>query len=89
MTILQRGQGSSRHVHSYRATPTVAGFLRQVCSDCKHVSIDSPDAGIPNAARTRKAGLFGAPPPGIGLTAEELLPRSRRSRKFGFKAEPA
>lgn len=88
MTILHRGsQGSSRHVHSYRTTPTVAGFRRQVCSDCKHVSIDSPDSGIPNAARSRKTGLFGAPPPRIGLTAEELLPGTRRT--FGLNVEPA
>ena len=90
MTILQRGsQGSSRHVHSYRATPAVAGFLRQVCTDCQHVSIDSPDSSIPNAARSRKTGLFGAPSPRLGLTAEELLPSARRSRKFGLKADPA
>lgn len=90
MTILQRGsQGSSRHVHSYRPTPAIAGFVRQVCTDCQHVSIDSPDSSIPNAARSRKTGLFGAPPPRIGLTAEELLPRTRRSRTFGLKADLA
>lgn len=90
MTILQRGpQGSSRHVHSYRATPAVAGFLRQVCTDCQHVSIDSPDSSIPNAARSQKTGLFGAPPPRLGLAAEELLPRTPRGRSFGLKADPA
>lgn len=90
MTILQRGsQGSSRHEHSYQSTPAVAGFLRQVCTDCQHVSIDSPDSSIPNAARSRKTGLFGAPPARLGLAAEELLPRSRRGPKFGSKAEPA
>ncbi len=89
MTILQRGsKDSGRHVHSYRATPAIAGFIRRVCSDCQHVSIDSPDAGMPNAARSLKTGLFGAPPPRLGVHTEELPTKQPRSRKFGIKAEP-
>lgn len=89
MTILQRGsKDSGRHVHSYRATPAIAGFARKVCTDCRHVSIDSPDAAIPNAATSRKTGLFGSPSPRLGVSTEEL-PSANRGRKFGMKAEPA
>ncbi len=90
MTILQRSsKDSGRHVHSYRDTPAIAGFVRKVCSDCSHVSIDSPDAAIPNAATSRKTGLFGSPAPRLGVRAEELLPTASRTKKFGMKAEPA
>lgn len=90
MTILQRGaRGSSRHVHSYREAPAIAGFTRRVCSDCHHVSIDSPDAAIPNAVQGRQTGLFGSPPPGLGLRSEELLPGNSQKRQFGAKVSAA
>ncbi len=90
MTILQRGaRDSGRHVHSYRETPAIAGFTRRVCSDCHHVSIDSPDAAIPNAAQTRQTGLFGSPPPRLGTRSEGLLPAKGQKPRFGFKVSPA
>lgn len=90
MTILQRSaKSSSRHIHSYRDTPAIAGFTRRVCSDCQHVSIDSPDAAIPNAAQGRQTGLFGSPPPRLGLRSEELLPGPSQKRRFGATVSPA
>jgi hypothetical protein len=90
MTILQRGaRDSSRHVHSYQVTPAIAGFTRRVCSDCQHVSIDSPDAAIPSAAQGRQTGLFRSPPPRLGLHTEELLPGKIQKRRFGAEVRPA
>jgi len=91
MTILQRGaRDSSRHVHSYQVTPAIAGFTRRVCSDCQHVSIDSPDTAIPNATQSRQTGLFRSPPPPrLGLQTEEPPPGKIQKRRFGAEASPA